>query len=90
MTCIFTAIRCHIFPIVRFTSEMTKPAHNQKLIPRTAAGLARSITDQLRTCDIVAESDVCCWELRVNDFMDVVGTDMQVPQKSPAKSKELF
>jgi len=59
--------------------------HCQSVIYEPAAGLARSVTDQLRTCDIVAKSDVSCWELRVEDFMEVVSTDVQVPQKSPVK-----
>ena len=35
-----------------------------------------SVTDQLRTCDVIAQNDVCCWELHVRDFVAIVGSDL--------------
>jgi CRP-like cAMP-binding protein len=37
----------------------------------------RCATEQLRTCDVVASGDSLVWELHVDDFVEVVGSDLR-------------
>ena len=36
----------------------------------------QSVTDQLRTCDVLAKGPCLVWELHVRDFVEVIGSDM--------------